>query len=438
MADFLQTLISAITLGSLYALIALGYTMVYGILKLINFAHSDVVVLGAWTSLTISAFALPRLGVDLNAAPWWAGVVVLLLTTGVCALAGLLIERLAYKPIRGAPRLNALITAMGVSLLMQNAGQLQYTVVDGATTIASGNVVARGQDPKKVTLDSPVTIAPGTAYLLQITPAGATVPLERRVTAEPGTYATGDALTLGDSVGRSQAKGATFKLVTRSTSLKLPFGKMPAAVPDLMPPLTHADDASMRNVLLTIPFSRSITSADGTVRTIETPVRVRLVHVVIIATAMLLMIGLELLVFHTRLGTAMRAVSYNTDYAALMGIPINRVISITFVIGAVLAAAAGFLYGQMYGQLQQTAHYAWTLLGLKAFVAAVVGGIGNVRGATVGGFLIAFIELFGGLYGTYFFQNASAYTDVAVFVLLIVVLIVKPSGLFGSTAREKV
>jgi branched-chain amino acid transport system permease protein len=134
MPDFLQTLITAITLGSLYALIALGYTMVYGILKLINFAHIDVVVLGAWTSVTISAFALPRLGVDMNAAPWWAGAVVLLLTTGVCALAGLLIERLAYKPIRGTPRLNALITAIGVSLFLQNAGQLQYTIADGATT----------------------------------------------------------------------------------------------------------------------------------------------------------------------------------------------------------------------------------------------------------------------------------------------------------------
>jgi len=134
----------------------------------------------------------------------------------------------------------------------------------------------------------------------------------------------------------------------------------------------------------------------------------------------------------------MRAVSFNTDYAALMGIPIDRVISTTFVIGAVLAAAAGFLYGQMYGQLQQTAHATWTLLGLKAFIAAVVGGIGNIRGAVVGGFLIAIIEEFGGLYGTYAFPNASAYTDVAVFILLIVVLLVKPAGLFGSTVREKV
>ncbi len=433
-----------LTIGSLYALIALGYTMVYGILKLINFAHSDVVVLGSWVSLTAASFLLPRMGVNLDSPPWWAGAMVLVLSMMICGLLGLTIERLAYKPIRKAPRLNALITAMGVSLLLQNAGQLQYTLVNGITEVAHGKITARDdKDPKKLTLDQPLTLAANGHYMLHITSVTApgvppATPIERIVTAEPGQYAAGDAIAIADSIGKSQAREASYTLITRSTALKLPFGKMPDRVPNLMPIVTQSHDAATANVLWQHDFVSQQTQPDGSVRTLIKPLKIELVQVVIVGTAFLLMFGLQMLIYHTRLGMAMRAVSFNTDYAALMGIPIDRVISTTFVIGAVLAAAAGFLYGQKYGQLQQTAHYTWTLLGLKAFIAAVVGGIGNIRGAVVGGFLIAFIEQFGGLYGTKVFSNASAYTDVAVFVLLIVVLLVKPSGLFGSTVREKV
>ena len=127
------------------------------------------------------------------------------------------------------------------------------------------------------------------------------------------------------------------------------------------------------------------------------------------------------------------------ETSGLMGIPVDRIVSFTFVTGTALAAAAGFLYALRYQQVQQPAHSTWVLLGLKAFVAAVVGGIGNIRGATLGGYLIAFIEQFGVYFGQQLgWDNASAYTDVYVFVLLIVVLLVKPTGIFGSTDREKV
>ena len=126
MADFLQTLITSLAVGSLYALIALGYTMVYGILKFINFAHSDIVVLGAWLSFEIAIKALPAMGVDPNNAPWWAGGAVLAMSMAACGFIGFAIERLAYKPLRNAPRLNVLITAIGVSLLLQNVGQLPF------------------------------------------------------------------------------------------------------------------------------------------------------------------------------------------------------------------------------------------------------------------------------------------------------------------------
>lgn len=433
MADFLQTLIVAVTIGSLYALIALGYTMVYGILKLINFAHSDVVVLGAWSSLTAASFLLPRMGVNLDSPggpPWWAGVLILLLAMSICALTALAIERFAYKPIRKAPRLNALITAMGVSLFLQNAGQLQYTVVDGVNKVAAGKVVQSIPSAKQIKLDQPITLETNQAYLLQILQSTGAI-LERRISAIPGTYPAGEPITMTDPVGARQAREASYTLITRSSALKLPFGKMPDRVPNLAPVLTHPESDYERNVLLNLQ-----SLAPGI---IHRPVQIRLVDVVIVLTAVLLMVALQGLIYHTRFGMAMRAVSFSPDYAALMGIPIDRVISITFVIGAVLAAAAGFLWGQEYNQLQQTAHYAWVLLGLKAFVAAVIGGIGNIRGAVVGGFLIAFIEFFGGLYGTkWLFHDFGAYIDVVVFLLLIVVLIIKPAGLFGSTAREKV
>ena len=322
MSDFAQTLITAIAIGSLYALIALGYTMVYGILKFINFAHSDIVVLGAWTSYTLAVRLLPMLGLNphnpATAPPFWVAILVLVAAMAFCGTVGFVIERLAYRPLRRAPRLNVLITAIGVSLLLQNIGQLNFV-----------------------------------------------------------------------------------------------FGASPQKMPPLLPAWELA----------------SFTFGEGESARLLV---IGLVDVVIFSTATSLMLVMQYLVFHTKLGVAMRAVSYNTDTAALMGIPVDRVVSFTFVVGSTLAAAAGFLYVMKYPGMNQTAHTIWVLLGLKAFVAAVIGGIGNVRGAVLGGFVIAFVEQFGAFY------ISSNYRDVYVFALLILILLVKPSGLLGSTLREKV
>jgi branched-chain amino acid transport system permease protein len=322
MADFVQTLMTALAIGSLYALIALGYTMVYGILKFINFAHSDIVVLGAWISYTLATRLLPLLGLNPHnpetAPPLWVGAVILMAAMLLCGLLGFVIERLAYKPLRRAARLNVLITAIGVSLLLQNVGQLNYV-----------------------------------------------------------------------------------------------FGASPQKMPALLP-----------NIEL---LRLSLPSGDG-----YRDVVLGLVDVMIFATSAVLMLVLEYLVFRTKLGTAMRAVSFSTDNASLMGIPVDRVVSFTFVLGSSLAAAAGFLYVMKYPGLNQPAHSIWVLLGLKAFVAAVIGGIGNVRGAVLGGFVIAFVEQFGAFY------ISSNYRDVYVFALLIIILLVRPTGLLGSPVREKV
>jgi branched-chain amino acid transport system permease protein len=320
MSDFVQTLITALAVGGLYALIALGYTMVYGILKFINFAHSDIVVLGAWISYTLATKFLPMLGLDPHnpetPPPLWLGGLILLLAMVTCGIIGFLIERLAYKPLRKAPRLNVLITAIGVSLLLQNVGQLSFV-----------------------------------------------------------------------------------------------FGANPQKMPALLP-----------------SWEIARISLGGS----DHPVVIGLVDTVILGTSAALMLALEYLVFHTKLGTAMRAVSFSPDTASLMGIPVDRVVSFTFVLGSALAAAAGFLYVMKYPGLNQPAHTIWVLLGLKAFVAAVIGGIGNVRGAVIGGFVIAFVEQFGAYY------ISSSYRDVYVFALLIIILLVKPTGLLGSPYREKV
>lgn len=400
MADFLQTLITAVAVGSLYALIALGYTMVYGILKFINFAHSDIFVLGAWVSYTAATFFISRFGLDPGQVPpWWVGALVLLTSMLVCGFIGFIIERFAYKPLRRAPRLNVLITAIGVSLLLQNAGQLQFKIADDLRlpfgtrpermpsllpdTALNDTVLARGtlsasELRDAVRLDAPASVLDARGYRLEVTPKDAASPIAYRLSTPAGDYPAGKDVVIDSNVDPAMIAGASYRLV------------------------------------------------------LEPIVPILLVDVAIVLSALFLMVALEILVFHTKLGSAMRACSHSTDLASLMGVPVNRVISFTFVLGSMLAAAAGFLNSLKYPGLNLPAHEIWVLLGLKAFVAAVVGGIGNVRGAVLGGFLIAFIEFFGMRY------IDTNLRDVYVFAVLILVLLVKPSGLLGSTVREKV
>jgi branched-chain amino acid transport system permease protein len=294
-----------VSVGSLYALIALGYTMVYGILQFINFAHSDVFMLGAWLS-----YVAARTAKWSTNAPKGSFFVILLVSMILCGAIGFTIERLAYRPLRRAPRLNVLITAIGVSLFLENVGQLPWA-----------------------------------------------------------------------------------------------FGTQPQPMAQLV-------------------RDRTLFQVAG--------VHVHIVDVMVIVVAVLLMVALQWLVFGTKLGRAMRAVSFDTRVAALMGINVDAVISFTFVTGSALAAAAGLLFALKYQQLQQPAAPSWVLLGLKCFVAAVIGGIGNVRGAVLGGLLIGLLEMFGAAY------LSAGLRDVYVFSLLIAVLLFRPTGLLGKAVVEKV
>ncbi|MDD1501378.1 MULTISPECIES: branched-chain amino acid ABC transporter permease [unclassified Lysinibacillus] len=290
--EWIQQLVNGISLGSIYALIALGYTMVYGIIKLINFAHGDVFMIGAF----IGFYAM---------AKWELGFFpALLLAMTVCAIFGVLIERIAYKRLRNATRIAALITAIGVSLL------IEYTTI-------------------------------------------------------------------------------FFR------------GAQPAAYPDVI-----------KNKSFDI-FGVQISSTS----------------ILILSVSIVLMILLQFIVHKTKIGKAMRAVSHDADAARLMGINVDNTISATFAIGSALAGAAGVIFGVYYTKIDPL---MGVIPGVKAFIAAVLGGIGIIPGAMVGGMLLGVVESFVSALGF------SLWRDAAAFVILILILIFRPSGIFGKNAREKV
>ncbi|HEX9052647.1 MAG TPA: branched-chain amino acid ABC transporter permease [Anaeromyxobacter sp.] len=310
MTEFLQHLVNGLSVGTVYALIALGYTMVYGVLKLINFAHGDVYMVGAFAGYYLGT----TFGVD--RAPSVAGAAAVTIgAMAICGALGYVIERFAYRPLRHRARLTSLITAIGVSFLLEFGFQLPPLV------------------------RSPIEFPPG--------------PSPRFFPA---------LLELGE-----------------------PFDLLGATLPRI--------------------------DALGFV------------------VALALMLGLQWIVYRTRFGTAMRAVSFDPTVAGLMGIPVNRIISWTFVLGSALAAAAGIINASSRPRIEPL---FGLMSGLKAFVAAVLGGIGSVPGAMVGGLVLGLTEEYVAGY------TSSQYRDAIAFAVLILVLLVRPEGLFGKGQVEKV
>lgn len=300
MSTFLQLLVNGVSLGAIYALIALGYTLVYGILRLINFAHGDIFMVAAYAAI----YSALSLGLPAEPGPAKFALV-LAITMAATALLGLLIERFAYRPLRGQPRINLLITAVGVSLLLENLAQVL-------------------------------------------------------------------------------------------------FGANPRLIPELL-----RESAAFN-------FGE---------------IKISSIDVTVLGTAFGLMLGLEWFVQKTRAGRAMRAVAHSHETAVLVGIPVNKVISLTFAVGSALAAAAAVLYGVKF---QKADPFMGIMPGMKAFVAAVLGGIGNLRGAVVGAILMGVAESLIIGYG------GSTWKDALAFGILILVLVLKPAGLFGKYQPEKV
>lgn len=301
MTELLQQLINGLALGSIFALVALGYTMVYGILRFINFAHGDVFMLGTFAGFYLgpkiaTCIALPSVG---------GAIVVMAASMAICAALGVLIERFAYRPLRNSPKLTVLITAIGVSLFIEYAGQFF-------------------------------------------------------------------------------------------------FGAAPKRFPDILPvyPVMKVGGLSLNSNQL-----------------------------VVLVVTILLLVALRFVVQKTKIGTAMRAVAFNPEAAALVGINVDVVISFTFALGSALAAAGGILWAVNYPAIDPL---MGILPGLTAFVAAVLGGIGNLSGAVLGGFIIGITQT---LVVGYI---SSTYRDAIAFTVLILILLVKPSGLLGKREVEKV
>jgi branched-chain amino acid transport system permease protein len=299
MSEFLQQLINGVAWGSIYALIALGYTMVYGVLRLINFAHGDVYMVGAFAGF----YAVRWLNMG-EEPTLFGAVIVFLFAMLVCALLGFIIERGAYKPLRKAPRLTALITAIGVSLFLENAGQLIF-----------------GADPKFF----------------------------------PQIIAKNDVISSGGVILTNQ-------------------------------------------------------------------------QLIVLVVSLFLMASLQLFIKKTKTGKAMRAVSFNREAASLMGISVDRIISITFIAGSALAAAAAVLVALTNPKIEPL---MGIMPGIKAFVAAVLGGIGNIPGAMLGGMIMGVAEVMVVGY------VSSTYRDAIAFAILILILLFKPSGLLGVFSEEK-
>jgi len=313
---FPQVLLDGLILGFMYALIALGYTMVYGVLEFINFAHSEIFITGAFVGVEI-LLGLKGAGL-LDTLPWVL-VLVLILVAGMAISGGLavLVERVAYRPLRAAPRLIPLISAIGVSFFLQDAIRLVESIWNNA-----------------------------------------------------------------------------FNLVYPT-----------------MEPLNHRFE-------LTATIDVSVKS------------------LVVIVAALIMLWGLHVLVNRTKIGTAIRAVAEDQAAASLMGINVNRIISLTFLIGGAMGGAAGVLFGVQYGLINP---YTGFIPGLKAFTAAVLGGIGNIPGAMIGGLVLGLLEAFAASYLSLLTGGAfgAEYKDIFAFSILILILIFRPKGLLGEIVRER-
>ncbi|MBS1718432.1 MAG: branched-chain amino acid ABC transporter permease [Armatimonadetes bacterium] len=374
-----QQLVNGLLLGAIYALIALGYTMVYGVLKLINFAHGEVYMLGAYTALFTSWYFgfLPNLNQYPNSSFW----ILLIMLAGsmiVCAIIGVLIERFAYRPMRNNSRIASLITAIGVSLLFQYGGAL---------------FLPNSPPPSVAEKVNPF----GGAFSVPIIPADAK--LSEVVKATQPDY---------------EQKKKDLEEYLASTGQE-EFSSDPQVVAK-----RDAKQAA----------EQSYMDAKRKLETSGVKVTIQRGQLTMLLTAIVLMLGLRYLVLKTPAGRAMRAVSLDFDSAALMGINVDRVITWTFVIGSAMAGAGAMMTATFLGTPLTTQYGVQP--GVKAFVAAVLGGIGNIPGAALGGILMGVAE------NLVVWIGFSQYRDAIAFVVLIFILLYRPGGLLGSAKVEKV
>ncbi len=376
-----QQLVNGLLLGAIYALIALGYTMVYGVLRLINFAHGEVYMLGGYVALFISwQFGFTQDALMQNSTREGSLLLLglmLIASMLICGFIGLLIEFLAYRPMRSQPRIAALITAIGVSLLMQYAGAL-FLPNSPPPSISEKVNPYRGE--WRITLSQPSS----------------------------------------ESVAALAAAQATLDQRTREFDEQI---KQERSKFDLSPAGVAIRDEKNR-------ADQEFNKAQTVVNAQRSEIVLPRGQVVMFITSILLMLGLNLLVNFSKMGRAMRAASHDFDTASLMGINVNKVVTLTFFIGSALAGAGAMMNTTFLGTPMTT--FSGVQPGVKAFVAAVLGGIGSIPGAVLGGLLMGMAETL------VVWLGYGSYRDAVAFVILILVLLFRPGGIMGSAAVEKV
>ncbi|MEO2004190.1 MAG: branched-chain amino acid ABC transporter permease, partial [Candidatus Poribacteria bacterium] len=390
---FATQIVNALTLGGIYALIAVGYTMVYGIIKLINFAHGEVYMMGAFTGILLVGVGVPFF----LALP--ASMV-------LCALLGILIDRLAYRPLRTAPRLSALITAIGVSLFLQNLAMLMWSASERPfpDLYPAYIVQTAGAD----------AVAHGGEYLDSVE-----AKLAERASSSFGPRSMerdGSELLVEFPLGSTSGDARRALRETRRETL--------ADMPGL--------DLSAKESSLDHFLNKPAVSFDlGGAR----PVQARWKVVFIWVSTIVLMGLLEAVIKRTKVGKAMRACALDKVTAALMGIDVNRIIALTFALGSAMAAAAGILFGLYRGS--GIGYRMGFQPGVFAFAAAVLGGIGNIRGAMLGGLVLGIVQVISSAYVTDWLGISSNYAFAFAFGLLILVILVRPTGLLGRATTER-
>lgn len=476
-AILIQQLINGLANGAIIVIIALGYTLVYGIIELVNFAHGDVFMLGTFVALlSLSPFIV--LGADgSRTVPWWAILICFIPPMVFCAALNVFIERVAYRPLRNAPKIIVLISAIGMSFILQNVG-LQIAAFGKLTQVGpefsvfgvlGSNNAAPKSFPTMLNNDNLLDLifpppveteaAPGTGGELSAEDIAGT--------ADASIVATMDAQATLDAEFTPEAEDVTQEVPVAAVDEATPHPNEPTLDPTIAAEETAlVATISVEETALagTAMVESGVVPAEGEevfgteeptpdiiatmqAETGENPIvaettgdeqtasggqrtriRITIKDVLVIGVALILMLSLRWFVKNTRLGKAMRATAQNRDAAQIMGINIDRIIALTFAIGGMLAGAAGMMTGIYNGTAVFTMGFT---AGLRSFTAAVLGGIGNITGAALGGILIGILAAFSDQF------LSVRWTNAWVFLILVLVLLFRPTGLLGQEGGEK-